>query len=177
MFSRDFLHAAKQHIGRRVRARQRHTQPAHQSAKERVEHAGIGKGQTQGGVGAGIAGEVAQRQHQHNGQQRVANQPQGGEENTHHVEGVVFHYQAAHDGRQQNAGAGGRQQVERVNGAFCFRNGNYGRHLLNQVVQTIHHELRCKNPIQIGFHRRQSPNKDEDREDGPRGPSADDLIA
>ena len=41
----DPLQAAEQHVRRRVRAGQRHAEPAEQRAEERIEPAGPGEGQ------------------------------------------------------------------------------------------------------------------------------------
>ena len=57
------LQAAEQHVRRGVGAGQRHAQPAQQRAEEGIEPAGLRERQAQRRVGAGVAGDVAQRQH------------------------------------------------------------------------------------------------------------------
>ncbi len=54
------------------RSRQRHAQPAQHGPEEGIQHAGRGEGQAHRGVQAGVARDVAERQHGGDGEQGEA---------------------------------------------------------------------------------------------------------
>ena len=121
LLGRDPLHAAEQHVRRGVGAGQRDAEPAHQGAEERIEDAGVGERQAERGVEARVARQRAEPEHEHDGEQRVAHLPQGAAVVLHQLQRVVLHQQPADDRREQDAGAGRREQVEGVDRAFLGR--------------------------------------------------------
>ena len=71
LIRRDLLLAAEQCITSRVRTGECDAHPADQRAKERIQPAGIGKGQAHGGIHARIACRVAEREHGDDGDDGV----------------------------------------------------------------------------------------------------------
>ena len=137
LFGADLLQTAEKHVGGRIGAGQRHAKPADHCTEEGVEGAGLGECKAKGRVSAGILGDEPERQHAGDRQQRVADEMQRAAVHFDEAERAITKQQAGEDRREEDARAGGREQIERVNRCFRRRLGDHRRNLQHQIMQTL----------------------------------------
>ena len=171
MLRGDLLQAAKERVGRSVRAGQEHAEPAEHGRKQREEVPGLRQGQRHRRALAGVVGDVGEAQHEHDAEDGVGEFLQCLHEGLHALTRLHAQHRHADERGEENAGASARKPVQLVARGVGRRFGHDGRDLHHLVVQrghvpVQHHARECAVRLEVKerFERGQAPHHHEQGE-------------
>src|SRR5215472_17052647 len=187
----DLLQTTEEGIGRSIAAGKRDAKPPDVSAKEGKQPTGAGEGQTQDRVHARVSGDETQTQHTGHGNDGEAQAHQGSEENVEHSLRPEAKNKSGNQSGKEAAGSRGGEPIEVKPRTFGggFRHDRSrskhsvvkegpvpsGRARTDLAVRHNHPEgWRC-GLVHSQLEARQSPHKNDERQDGKGHPGPGNL--
>jgi len=176
----DFLQAAEEDVRGGVAAGKSDAQPADESAEEGEEPAGASEGETEDGVHAGVACDVAEAEHAGHGDDGKTQANKSATEDLKEFGRSEAEQETGKQSSEETSGAGGGEPIEIELGVFRSGLGDHGWGAENGLVEIRNFPAagleggRCGSTHGV-FEGRDAPEEDKNRKNGEGEPGTRDL--